>query len=258
MVAYYNENDPYMVDYLRFLVADGKIAYGDVDQRSITDVTAEHLEPYTQCHFFAGVGGWSAALRLANWDDRRPVWTGSCPCQPFSSAGNKKGQDDPRHLWPVWFNLIKECRPAIVFGEQVEKAIIYGWADNVRYDLESQDYAFGNASLQTWFEDKKMEGQRYWFVAQTEMYDDSRNTGEFSGKDELKALTRQEKWISESTRTSYLGNSEHIVCPDGSTLPVKPGIPLLVDEFPEGVALQRAFGNAIDPALAAYFIEAAI
>jgi hypothetical protein len=54
---------------------------------------------------------WSYALRLAGWPDDRPVWTGSCPCGPFSVAGKKLGFADPRHLWPEWFRLIGECRP---------------------------------------------------------------------------------------------------------------------------------------------------
>ena len=50
------------------------------------------------------------ALRLAGWPDDRPVWTGSCPCQPFSAAGEGKAADDERHLWPDWFPLIAERR----------------------------------------------------------------------------------------------------------------------------------------------------
>lgn len=87
MTAYYNENDPYAAQWLRNLITAGHIAKGDVDERSIVDVRADDLRGYTQCHFFAGIGGWSLALRLAGWPDDRPVWTGSCPCQPFSAAG---------------------------------------------------------------------------------------------------------------------------------------------------------------------------
>src|SRR3990167_6597380 len=110
--AWYNEIDPYAADWLRNLIRAGLIAPGDVDERSIADVRPADLKGYTQCHFFAGVGGWSYALRLAGWPDDLPVWTGSCPCQPFSVAGKGLGTDDSRHLWPEWARLLREGRPA--------------------------------------------------------------------------------------------------------------------------------------------------
>lgn len=111
---YYNEFDPYAAQWLRNLIYNGLIPAGDVDERSIAEVKADELKRYTQCHFFAGLGGWPYALQLAGWPTDRPVWTGSCPCQPFSSAGRQKGKADDRHLWPVWFELIKEAQPAII------------------------------------------------------------------------------------------------------------------------------------------------
>ena len=143
--AYYNEMDPYAAQWLRNLIAAGHIAPGDVDERSIRDVSPEDLRGYTQCHFFAGIGVWSHALRNAGWSDDRPVWTGSCPCQPFSAAGKQKGFDDDRHLWPVWHKLIDQCRPAIVLGEQVASAL--DWLDLVSADLEASGYAFAASDL---------------------------------------------------------------------------------------------------------------
>ena len=147
MTAYYNEIDSYAAQWLRNLIAAGLIAPGDVDERSIVDVRPDDLRGYTQAHFFAGIGGWSHALRLAGWPDDRPVWTGSCPCQPFSAAGKGEAADDERHLWPAWVSLIRKCRPAIVFGEQVEAAIGWGWLDVVFTDLEAEGYACGAAVL---------------------------------------------------------------------------------------------------------------
>src|SRR5690606_12736770 len=111
--------DPYAADWLRNLIREGHIADGEVDTRSIVDVAPSDLVAFAQCHFFAGIGVWSHALRLAGWPDDRPIWTGSCPCQPFSAAGKRKGTEDERHLWPVFYRLIAECRPPIVLGEQV-------------------------------------------------------------------------------------------------------------------------------------------
>ena len=141
--VYYNENNPFAAAWLRELVKAGAIAPGDVDDRSIEDVTAADLLGYTQCHFFAGIGVWSHALRRAGWPDSRPVWTGSCPCQPFSAAGKRKGTADERHLWPAVFHLIRQCRPVTVFGEQVASCDGLAWLDLVSSDLEGAGYACG-------------------------------------------------------------------------------------------------------------------
>ena len=142
-MVYYNENNPFCVQWLRNLIEAGHIARGVVDDRSIMDVRASDLSGYTQCHFFAGVGVWSYALRQAGWPDEREVWTGSCPCQPFSQAGKRKGFDDERHLWPVWFALVDERRPVAVFGEQVASKDGLSWLDIVQVDLERAGYAVG-------------------------------------------------------------------------------------------------------------------
>jgi DNA (cytosine-5)-methyltransferase 1 len=145
--AYYNEIDPYAAQWLRNLIAAGHIAPGDVDERSIEDVHPADLRGYTQCHFFAGIGVWSLALRQAGWADDRPVWTGSCPCQPFSAAGKGAGFADERHLWPAFHHLISECRPECVLGEQVASGDAAAWIDLVHTDLEALGYAFGCAAF---------------------------------------------------------------------------------------------------------------
>lgn len=140
---YYNEIDPYAARWLGNLMLAGHIPLGIIDTRSIEDVTPSDLAGFTQCHFFAGIGVWSYALRRAGWPDERPVWTGSCPCQPFSAAGAGLGFDDERHLWPTWQWLIEQCRPAVVLGEQVASRDADPWIDLVCDDLEALGYAFG-------------------------------------------------------------------------------------------------------------------
>lgn len=135
MRNYYNEFDPSAAAWLRELIAAGLIPYGDVDERSIEDVKPGDLRGYRQCHFFAGIGGWSHALELAGWPADRPVWTGSCPCQPFSSAGKGAGFDDQRHLWPAWMRLIATCKPPIIFGEQVASREVMGGSNKSMYSM---------------------------------------------------------------------------------------------------------------------------
>ncbi|UAN17364.1 DNA cytosine methyltransferase [Enterobacter asburiae] len=147
MTAYYNEIDPFAAQWLRNLIDAGHIAPGVVDTRSIEEVTANDLKGFTQCHFFAGIGVWSYALRRAGWPDDRPVWTGSCPCQPFSACGKRQGKDDDRHLFPTWFRLISECCPDVIFGEQVASKDGLDWLDDVRDQMERSEYAFAGFDL---------------------------------------------------------------------------------------------------------------
>jgi DNA (cytosine-5)-methyltransferase 1 len=140
---YYNEIEPYCAAWLRNLMDAGHIPAGDIDTRSIEDVRPSDLRGYTQCHFFAGLGGWPYALALAGWPVDRPVWTGRCPCQPFSAAGRGAGFADKRHLWPAWHHLISQCRPAVVFGEQVASKDADAWIDLVHADLAGLGYAYG-------------------------------------------------------------------------------------------------------------------
>lgn len=165
MAVYYNEFDPGAADWLEQLMWDGLIPEGFVDRRSIVDVKSSDLEGYTSCHFFAGIGGWPLALRLAGWPDDLPVWTGSPPCQPFSSAGRQKGQADPRHLAPTWLRLVEESQPPILFGEQVEKAIGTGWLDDLCDELEFSDYACGSSVLAAGGVGAPHQRQRLFFAA---------------------------------------------------------------------------------------------
>ena len=140
--VYYNEFDPATCGWLRELMKKGMIPEGDIDERSIDDVEPDDLRGYTQCHFFAGIGGWPLALQLAGAQDLE-CWTGSCPCQPYSLAGKRRGTEDERDKWPEFGSLIAELRPQLVVGEQVASAVAHGWLDLVSSDLEKEGYAVG-------------------------------------------------------------------------------------------------------------------
>ena len=191
---YYNEIDKYAAQWLRNLIEARHIPNGEVDDRSISDVRPSDLVGYTQCHFFAGIGGWSLAIRLAGWPDDRPVWTGSCPCQPFSVAGAGHGVADERHLWPHWFHLIRALRPDTIFGEQVEAAINHGWLDLVQDDLEGEGYALAPVGIPAAGVGAPHIRQRLWFVA------DSNNRGKHSLLRTRQVNPTQDIWRGEVVR----------------------------------------------------------
>ena len=210
MVSYYNEIDPYAAQWLRNLIANKLIADGDVDERSIRDVAAADLHGYTQCHFFAGIGVWSYALRLAGWPDDRPVWTGSCPCQPFSAAGKGKGFDDDRHLWPEFHRLIAECRPPVVFGEQVASKDGLGWLDTVHTDMEASGYAVGAADLPACGIGAPHIRQRLWFVG--ERLDDTagaRHVGALAGSEGEARNEARLRLSGEGRGSGGLADTQH-------------------------------------------------
>ncbi len=168
-MTYYNEIDPYAVQWLRNLIDANLISNGIVDSRSIKEVS-NGLEEYKRCHFFAGIAGWDLALQLAGWPAEREVWTGSCPCQPFSAAGKRKGTADERHLWPEFLRLIKQYRPATIFGEQVASKDGRIWLAGVRSDLEALGYVVGAADLCAAGVGAPHIRQRLYWMAYTERY----------------------------------------------------------------------------------------
>jgi DNA (cytosine-5)-methyltransferase 1 len=221
MTSYYNEIDPFAAGWLRNLISAGHIAPGDVDERSIGDVRPNDIAGYTQCHFFAGIGGWSYALRLAKWPDDRPVWTGSCPCQVLSSAA--RGRNTAPDLWPTWLCLITANRPHTLFGEQVANKS--SWFDRLCDDLEPLGYEIGAAVLPAVSVGKDHIRPRLYFVGHTD------------------------------------SNSEPSVPIDGEMARMRwdrgiPGGMVQADGLSTRVALLRAFGNAIVPQIAEQFIRA--
>nr|WP_167256031.1 DNA cytosine methyltransferase [Dyella sp. SG562] len=258
----------------------GHIPTGDIDTRSIDEVLPYELAGYTQCHFFAGLGGWPFALALAGWPVDRPVWTGSCPCQPFSAAGKRAGFADQRHLWPSWQHLIAQRLPPVIFGEQVASAT--DWLGLVFGDMEAMDYAMAAKPIEAASAGADHFRDRYWIVA--DRYEQYAGTEreQRSGKlgrpgsdttNRARALANRpgfgwgEGWTEHDLRSrgitaSVIGleGRQYIECTDGKEpvwrpLP-PPGVRWLGNGIPARVAKLRALGNAIDPRPAADFIAA--
>lgn len=281
MSTYYNEHDPQAAAWLRDLIADGLIPAGEVDERDIRDVRPVDLAGFTACHFFSGIGGWAYALRLAGWPDGSPVWTGSCPCQPFSAAGRGAGLADERHLWPAWHWLIEQRRPPIVFGEQVASRSALEWFDLVSADLEAAGYAVGAADLCAASVGAPHIRRRLYWVADAgrigvepvRLHMGGASSG-VRGEAREQRLRSDAGDGSDASRLADAGgtglevvgatdgfwrDADWLLCrdPDGPRWrPVEPGTFPLAHGVPARVGRLRGYGNAIAPQCAQAFIEA--
>lgn len=282
-MVYYNEIDPYCAQWLRNLMDACLIPRGDIDTRSIEDVIPNELRSYTQCHFFAGLGGWPYALALAGWPSTRPVWTGSCPCQPFSAAGKGLGFADERHLWPSWQHLISQCNPSVIFGEQVASAT--EWLGLVCGDMEAMGRAVGFSHIEAASAGADHRRDRIFFVADANRFIggqrreiDSRGyqgssaqertglggtngsglVGDSTGFSQRESHYQAHAITNSGEARCLFGSAGHwIIGHDGKARRVpESGICLLADGIPARVGKLRALGNAIDPRPAAAFITA--
>lgn len=161
----HNEIDQQAAAWLRELITAGALPPGTVDERSIAELEPDDVRGHRHVHFFAGIGGWAHALDLAGWPREWPIWTGSCPCQPFSAAGKRRGTEDERHLWPEFRRLIAGCLPPVVVGEQVASAAGREWLAAVRFDLEELGYEVGAADICAAGVGAPHIRQRLWFGA---------------------------------------------------------------------------------------------
>lgn len=202
---FYNEWDAGAAAWLRELIKAGHIPPGIVDERSITEITPGDLTGFTQCHFFCGIGGWPLALNLAGYGSDRPLWTGSPPCQPFSVAGKQLGQLDERHLAPTFMRLVAQCRPPVLFGEQVAAAIGKHWLDDLFTELEGEGYACGAAVLPACSVGAPHKRDRLFFGASLGNTNSERHYG-------VDALLREdegqrrERSVPETSRSSEVGS----------------------------------------------------
>lgn len=262
--ALYNEIDAFAGRWLHELCAAGAILDGDIDGRSVTALTSADLAARDQIHFFAGIGIWSYALECAGWPSAGlTTWTASLPCQPFSSAGRKRGFDDERHLWPSFYNLVRECGPDVIFGEQVASKDGYAWLDNVHVDLEAAGYAVGAVDFCAAGVGAPQRRQRLYWVA-TRM-------GNAEGiKRKLQLRGRQEgmRWevspgVGSSSDTAgatagFWGDAVWFDCLDGTRRPLGPGIRSLASGSSWHVDALRGFGNALNAEAAVAFVGSTI
>lgn len=239
MKAYYNEIDPHCIEKLKHLIYSGLITDGDVDERSIEDVQPGDLVGYDRCHFFAGIAGWDYALNLAKWQG--PCWTGSCPCQPWSIAGEQRKHDDPRHLWPHLFRLIRESKPDVIFGEQVSGTDGLEWLAGVHSDVESISYRLGAIDIPSASVGAAHVRPRLYWVADPCSEGLERHLRQRSGLRSIESTPSAER----SNRSLPARIHER---PTPASVRHANGVSRPVGDI-------KAFGNAIVPQLAAAFIR---
>lgn len=244
--VYFNEWGKYPAQWLRNLYPESI-----VDERSINDVKPNDIKQYRRCHFFAGIGGWEYALELAGWPKERSVWTGSCPCQPFSTAGRQSGFSDERHLWPVFGALIKQLRPPTVFGEQVAGKLGLEWLDGVRNDLENENYSFATACLPAGAVGAPHRRYRLFWVANT--YEHRFNASSSALKRTLPVNFR-ETFPTSKTFNDW-NDYRTVRCRDAKLRRIKSNVYPLAYGIPGSVGAIHAYGNAIVPQVAAMFIR---
>ena len=109
--------------------------------------------------------------------------TGGVPCQPVSQAGQRRGSEDDRWLWPQMYRVILESRPTYVLIENVAGLITLG-LDDVLVDLEKADYSFQTFNIPAIAVDARHRRQRIWIVAYTDSgFDLRKREGIFSRRD---------------------------------------------------------------------------
>jgi DNA (cytosine-5)-methyltransferase 1 len=117
--------------------------------------------------------------------------TGGYPCQPFSQAGRRRGQNDDRHLWPEMFRVIQECRPNWVLAENVTGHIKLGLQE-VLADLEGEGYQSQVFHIGALAKDAPHRRMRVWIVAHSQYSSDRTKRGEEREEESIQGVNRQE------------------------------------------------------------------
>ena len=181
-------------------------------------------------------------VRAIDTDQLPPVELvfGGYPCQPFSSAGQRKGAGDDRHLWPAMLDVVRRTKPAWVVGENVKGHISLG-LDDVLDDLENAGFETRAFAIPAGAVKAPHSRERVFVVSYSES---NRHWARRKIRDVHEADGRQERGMLPKFTKSTWWDTEPRVCR------VADGVPYRVDRL-------RSLGNAVVPQQA-YPIFAAI
>ena len=271
----------------------------------------------THIGLFEGIGGFSLAAHWAGWEtlawceidpfcqrvlshywpnaekftdikqsdftkyaNKIDVLTGGFPCQPFSSAGERRGTDDPRHLWPEMLRVVREIRPRYVVGENVDGLVNWSGGmvfDQVQADLENEGYEVIPVILPACGVGAPHRRYRVWFIAycsntgakglQQGWEDTVYGFKSTAHANSVELQGRSEPGILRASRpdgNKRLANMGRV--PDWETFPTKPPVRGGNDGIPgklDGITISgwaresiKAFGNAIVPQVAYQIFQA--
>lgn len=190
--------------------------------------------------------------------------TGGFPCQPFSVAGKKKGKDDDRYLWPQFFRIIKQSKPAWIIAENVP-GIIDMALDNILNDLESEGYETKAFCIPACAIGAPHKRERLWIVANrnSERCNDSDNIWQkryLQDDQKRDVATIQSEWNKWKPRSWETFNAQDWLegvadtdsfdddkRPKFGWKENQPPIPGVDDGLPDIVDRNKSLGNSIVP-----------
>lgn len=167
------------------------------------------------------------------------IITGGYPCQPWSSAGLKRGKNDDRHLWPAMLEIIKRKRPTWVIGENVANHVSMG-LDEVLFDLEGEGYQARAFIIPACGVNSPQRRDRCWILAHAESVGSGGRGREEHGTEQRFFFTEEcqgRQVRGKAERCGLLRRWEEIESPVRG---VDHGLPDWVDRV-------KSIGNAVVP-----------
>jgi len=121
------------------------------------------------------------------------ILTGGFPCQPYSTAGKRKGKEDERHLWPEMLRAIREIRPSFIVGENVSGLLSWNGGmvfDEVQFEMENEGYEIQPVLLPACAVNAPHRRDRIWFVAHSVNNRHKAKREEKKEKDRIQEINR--------------------------------------------------------------------